>query len=471
MAITESPASPSWDGAAPLEVREPKLLKGRLLRLFVFVVLNGIVLNLLFFAVNQYLVRHNLGEKSHGTFGPLKSLSTFSMGMDSFGAMLPALHVVEANRAASPYELFFFRSHQASDYRMFQYPLSSLLPYYFLQKLGISDNGLFRISTAVFWFSAWGVILVAFLIARRNLPNPQEGEIGSRRATFLTAVNVGLAGILFYPLTKSFSLGQIQANLSFGFALALYCWISGREKSAGAVMGLLTLVKPQYGVFLFWALLRKKLGAFAAGATVAGIGLLTACLLFGLQNNLEYLKVIHVISLHGAGFYPNQSVNGMLNRLLFNGNNLIWDNSELVPYNSIVYFGTLVSSLALLAFALFFPWGTRRRGGVADFMCCVLTATMASPVAWEHHYGILLPIFAWLWFQEYGGGARGKNAFPIAVAYVLASNFILPVSAFARLPLLNILQSYLYLGAIIVMVLLVKSRSQQLTPAAFSKAH
>ena len=47
----------------------------------------------------------------------------------------------------------------------------------------------------------------------------------------------------------------------------------------------------------------------------------------------------------------------------------------------------------LIGMALF--WNFRKQqANVADFCLAALSFTMASPIAWEHHYGILLPILA-----------------------------------------------------------------------------
>jgi hypothetical protein len=448
-------ASPGVDDAIPPAIREKGKSQQQLLKLLVFILLNGVVLNAGFVALNVYLVHQNLGMKGHGNFGPLRFFVKGKMGTDSNAVMFSALHVFQRNPTGSVYDVVFFQNHQK-----FQTPLSSLVPYYLLEAVGASDHQLVLFSTAVCWLSVCGVILLTFVIALRRF----QGE-RSRRNTAMIAVVVGIAGFLFYPLMRGYSLGQTQTFLTLGFTIAFFCWTSGHEKTAGAIMGLMTLVKPQYALFLIWALLRRKIGAFAASLVCAVSGVLLACLVFGVHNNLDYLKVIHVLSVHGESFDANQSVNGLLNRLLFNGNNLLWDADHFPPYNSIVYFGTLVTSFVILVFAFFYPWGDRRKGGAADFACCVLAATMASPIAWQHHYAILLPIFAWLWFGEYSGGVATRAVFPIAIAYVLISDNILPVSAFANIPVLNILQSYLYFGAAMVLVLLSKSNNEQLNRA------
>jgi hypothetical protein len=48
-------------------------------------------------------------------------------------------------------------------------------------------------------------------------------------------------------------------------------------------------------------------------------------------------------------------MNGLKNRLLFNGNNLIWDGAAFASYNPVVYAGTLLSFAVLWAFSCYYP--------------------------------------------------------------------------------------------------------------------
>ena len=76
-----------------------------------------------------------------------------------------------------------------------------------------------------------------------------------------------------------------------------------------------------------------------------------------------------------------------------------------------------------------------------------LSCTMASPIAWEHHYGILLPIFAVLVV------AVEPKPLPLgllAAAYALASVYIPATMLLAPTPF-NFAQSYLLFAALIVL--------------------
>jgi hypothetical protein len=164
--------------------------------------------------------------------------------------------------------------------------------------------------------------------------------------------------------------------------------------------------------------------------------------------------------MHGESYATNQSMNGLLNRLLFNGNNLIWDDKSFAPFNPIVFTGTVLSSLALVGLSFFSRWGPSRKVGADDFACCLLVATMASPVAWEHHYGILLPIFIWLWFCKSESPVPGRRITLIALAYILASDNIELFDGLASVPVLNVFQSYLFFGALLVLMFLLKSADE-----------
>lgn len=422
-------------------------------RLLVFVAFNLLIVNAALILLDVVIPHPPRTEWQHRTFHPTGFFFRLIMGTDSLSGMFPALHMLESNPQTPLYETLFFENRVK-----FQYPLTSLLPYYELKRFGVDDWDLYHLSKAISYGCVFGTIFLTVLIALRFLPN-NPPEKPRRREIILVAIPVVIGSLIFFPLMSGAVLGQIQTVLTFGFTIALFCWISGYEVAAGIILGLMALVKPQYCLFFLWALVRKKFRVAAVGLICAGAIALSSCFAFGFHNNLEYLQVVRFIGSVGEGYCSNQSINGILNRLLFNGNNLNWESHLFAPYNPFVYIGTMASSLALLALALFFPGAKSRRGGVADFACIVLVSTMASPVAWPHHYGIVLPILVWLWFSDYGRRTERWAIWTIAAAYLLISDSIPSVAAVASIPVLNILESYLYFGAILLLILLMKSKA------------
>ena len=79
-----------------------------------------------------------------------------------------------------------------------------------------------------------------------------------------------------------------------------------------------------------------------------------------------------------------------------------------------------------------------------------ISLTLASPIAWEHHYGIFLPVFAVLLADSLGDGRRLTW---LAAGYVLIGTFI-PATNFLAGTVLNVAQSYQLAGGLIVLALL-----------------
>jgi hypothetical protein len=221
--------------------------------------------------------------------------------------------------------------------------------------------------------------------------------------------------------------------------------------------GLMCLVKPHYALFALWAALRRRWAFLSALLLTGALGLAASLALFGVENHRDYLGVVSFMSQRGEGYFPNQSLNGLLNRLLGNGNNLKWMGASFAPYHPLVFWATTLSS-ALLVIAALYPSAAGRPGDPVDFGQLALSATVASPIAWEHHYGILPPIYAVTLGAVLAGPALGGAALPLlAASYVLTSNDLGIANRLADTPW-NFLQSYLYIGALLLLLLLHRLR-------------
>ena len=213
--------------------------------------------------------------------------------------------------------------------------------------------------------------------------------------------------------------------------------------------------------------------AWTFSATLAAVGLsgVALSLLFvRAADYLGYLQVLAIVSKHGEAYYPNQTVNGLLHRWFSNGDSTQWYYHSYPPFHPHVYWGTLVTSLLLVALALVARRRPKGIGRDADFALAGLVATMASPIAWEHHYGVLAPIFAFLLPALLKYPVAGRATLPLlAASYVLASNFIDAAQRLTEVPVWNVLQSYLFFAALTVLALLWRLRcADPPTPAAIS---
>jgi hypothetical protein len=122
-----------------------------------------------------------------------------------------------------------------------------------------------------------------------------------------------------------------------------------------------------------------------------------------------------------------------------------------------VYAGTLIAFVLLVSAALWLPHRRGASGSAMDFGLFLLTVTIASPIAWTHHYGVVLPILAVTAPAMLALAPWGRATAPaLAVGYVLVSQYIAPLNASANV-WGGIGQSYVLGGALVILALLYAS--------------
>jgi hypothetical protein len=374
--------------------------------------------------------------------------------LDSFFPMAAAVKCHKFAPDVPLYDLLFFQLKTK-----FQYPPTSLLVMYPTalpqMSAALARRGLDWCSVVgtVSWVLVYVTAALTADVLRRVLAAP--GRQG--RALFLASGVV--LSLTYYPVVRGYSLGQIQVWVNALFAAAVWCWVTLRPVGAGVAVTLMCLFKPHYGILLLWGLLRRQWTFVGAAAVTGAAGLAASVALFGWANHLNYLHVLSYIARHGESYYPNQSVNGLLNRLLHNGPNLEWDMNAFAAYHPLVSAATLATSLALLYLALFGPLGGRQgRGTVLDLGTVVAAATMASPVAWDHHYGVLLPVYAALFGTLWQAGARRGAWLALAFSFALTSNYFPFANRTAATPF-NFVQSYTFFGGLLALGMLLRWRT------------
>jgi len=89
--------------------------------------------------------------------------------------------------------------------------------------------------------------------------------------------------------------------------------------------------------------------------------------------------------------------------------------------------------------------------------------TLAAPIAWEHNYGILPPIYAATTLLVVASRPLGRWTAPaLAASYFVAANFFQFTNRFAD-TWLNPLQSSLLCSALLLWVLLYRTAHPRLT--------
>jgi hypothetical protein len=374
-------------------------------------------------------------------------------GDDSWKPMRAAYDWFVHGDGSTIYRHIFFDQHIK-----FQYPPSSLLLFAIPDALGLPVSN--RTLNLIGWISV-PVVTVATAAHAWILTRDWPGRSLRIAATVLTAA----LAFTFYPVQWAYTQGQIQLWFTALFAIASLCWLGGRKGAAGAIIGVICFAKPQFLLILVWALLRREKSFAVAMAVVLAITFAASLYWFGWANHVDYLSALSHMSHHGEAFIRNYSVNGIMNRLLGNGYNLDFLPNEYAPYHPLVYGTTLLSSAVLIGFALF--WQRSKPASLIDFFIIALTLTMASPIAWEHHYGILPPIFAVLALMLTREKAHWPAVASLFLAFVASDIYLPPLPQFEA-GITSLLQSPLYFGALAVLVLLYRRRGLPLQPHKYA---
>lgn len=371
-------------------------------------------------------------------------------GDDSWRFMSGALDYTSVRSAggATLYdEMFFARGLK------FVYPPTSLLFLKMVRSLAPRGISAAAILNALSIAAAMSTACLAAAIFRRaSRLNAPRAPVARLDAAVQSAAIVAL-GLTFYPVMKGYSLGQMQALLNALFSVALWCWLGGRVGTAGAAVALMALVKPQYAAILVWAAVRRQWRAVAAGVAVIAVCLCASIAVFGWPDHVAYLRVMSFVSRRGEAFYPNQAFGGAVQRWLGSTDSLRWSDTEYPPFDPMIYGLTTAVAVALVGLVLWRPPRPSTPGDGLDLGVFTLALTIGSPLAWEHHYGVMLPIFAVTLAAAVAGGVGRLAYVALAASYVLSANVFAFTNDFSRTPL-RILQSPLLAGALVLLALI-----------------
>jgi hypothetical protein len=258
---------------------------------------------------------------------------------------------------------------------------------------------------------------------------------------------------LFYPLLHAVELNQAMVLVTLLLGAAWIALQERRDALAGCLIALTFAIKPQLVLvlpLLGWHARRTVVAALATAAALLAASLAYA----GVQNHLDYATGVLATLSRGYGYYANQSLNGLFNRVFID---VRLGFFELPPRSGAVQGLTLLAGLATYAGALALVRRWRGRDGLGPWVLGLawLVATLVSPVSWQHHYAPALFVFALL--------ARAVSERPeIRTQRLLvpaASSFALMAGYFEVRQLQGALErvavSYLLFGALALAVALV----------------
>lgn len=345
----------------------------------------------------------------------------------------------------------------------FLYPPTSLLITQFIETNHINLLAFSTATTIIFLFLMAAGVIAAALYSYREYKGMQL----STKEQIAVGVLLTFLLFTFYPVVKAATLGQLQVWLNAFFAIAILCYITGYDALAGIMLGLMASIKPHYALFILWGLLRGNKRLVIAITVTGLLGVLLGIREFGFAMYMDYLRGLSFVTQHGESFYTNQSFNALAGRIfsvrypeIFN--NLKWNGYRYPPYNVWVFSFTQITSVAVLLITLLKTKVQSKEAKLADFLLMGMGATLASPIAWEHHYGVLFPVFVSTWLVLWFGDTTLKSIWvkiAFVAFYLIAAN-VFPFAKFVADSYLNVMQSYLFFAALGMFIILVLIKHQ-----------
>ena len=371
-------------------------------------------------------------------------------GVNSWFPMSRALDFFHARSQGLVYQTLFFSQHVK-----FQYPPTALLLLDLGRKIGVGTPLQYNIA------NAFVLLLIGLLFAL--FAAKVFGRSDCSGVAVPTAPIAYFVALRFYPNNLAFEIGQMQLGLGLLFLAACYLLLYDRRILAGALIAIAGMTKPQFlplGLLAAW----RKDWRFVVGLLATTIIFATTSIwLYGWYNHLDYLSVLKFLSRHGEYQHLNQSVGGILDRWLYHGPSLDRDPNGAIPQSAFppyipgVYIPVLASSLAMASAPFLIKIkGTDHVSQLIGFCLAGALFTMASPVAWVHHFNVLLPGYV-VGVKGIFDRWRGARAW-IGLSLMGLSFFLVgyPIVAASSLtdPANNILQSHVFFGALIFVVIL-----------------
>lgn len=254
----------------------------------------------------------------------------------------------------------------------------------------------------------------------------------------------------FYPLRWCLVCIQLQSVLTLLLVLAILAYGGRRTALAGVLLGIAACVKPHLGLIVFFGLLRKELRFVVAAFATALVLIGASVIWLGFDPWRVYFRdVMPQVSI-GYGLWPNQSINGAAHRWIGH------TTFDLVPGSVGVRVATLTATILFSALAV---WprprttGTgpnARRARCLDLGIALLAITLASPVAWEHHYAWTVVLYALVAAAMARAPMGAAGMASLALSYVLLGSHWQPVVAAGAGPI-SLVNSVGFVGAVLLL--------------------
>ncbi len=263
------------------------------------------------------------------------------------------------------------------------------------------------------WFGAvaWLLLCQAALVVALVV------VLRTERASGWAVTAILCATFSFYPLWIDAVQGQANLPILFLVTAGMVGVIRGRPGWAAAI-GAAAALKLTPLLLLGWLLIERRYRA--AGWLVGGCAIVTAAgALVRFDDTITFFTQVLPALARGTAFYANQSLAGLLSRILVK-------NPYTDPWLSLPSDAVVVAGLMALLCG-FWVWQRRRAAPLAAAVAFLPLLPLLSAVTWPHHLVILLPV---IWLSVITVARRG---WPLTPTLTLAGLTVV-MSLLARWP-------------------------------------
>jgi hypothetical protein len=239
---------------------------------------------------------------------------------------------------------------------------------------------------------------------------------GLRPSLGLSALFV-LHYLAFYPLAQAVQLTQAGLWIWFGFVLGAFLLQRGHLTLGGIALGLGVSIKPHLVLVpVLLALVRGvPLRFVTASAVTVGVAGVTSIAYAGWADSWKYVTETLPHLSAGYAYFPNQSVNGLLHRLVGVEDpavfNLALERGWIKAASAVFALAVLVTTTLVLRSTwrpTEEPMAVRNDLAVHRLGIVATAAVLASPVCWMHHFVLLTLPFVTLARRLLRSGARPR---------------------------------------------------------------
>lgn len=229
-----------------------------------------------------------------------------------------------------------------------------------------------------------------------------------------------LALAAFFPVLANLMLGQVGLLV---FSLMMAAWLAldrDLPRRAGLFLGAALLMKLFVGLVFIWLALTRRWLVLLWAAMVYIVGSAASLLYFGVQNHLDWVRVI---ARHKAGSLSwNASLEGVLGRYF-------GASDGVISYFNwpLFCFGLRVVAWILSAWALI--WLSRQVRALGEvrvfrlgFALTLPLMLLLAPLGWIYYFPLLLLAAALLWRENQSLGRPRWVQAGILAALVLAGS-------------------------------------------------